>query len=314
MKSRSSTRHHYIPQFILRNFLDQRGHIWVFDRERDRVYATTPKNVFVQSNLYATYTWPRERIPADCLPTDIDAFVASFSKDASIETDVFANGIEKEAAPVVSRIIDAARSGRCPRLSFVDVARWQRFAISQARRTPESQKRIARVGSDRDVFYEAVVRVAKRENHSLPSKSDFFADPRAVEVMHRTLCTVNASFAAGRSSHVRRQTDQFIAETGMLVAAITDRRCSFVIGSHGFAIVNTDQDKRSFSGSWFTVAPDVAIAPTPRHGRIEFITLTDHSKYGGLISKINCASTRSKIVAGRDELQIRRIRAATTNK
>ena len=37
--------HHYVPQFYLRRFLDASGRLWAWDRDKDRVFQTTPKSM-----------------------------------------------------------------------------------------------------------------------------------------------------------------------------------------------------------------------------------------------------------------------------
>lgn len=44
--------HHYVPQFYLRRFADKIGRLWVWDRDRDRVFATSPSSVAAESNFY----------------------------------------------------------------------------------------------------------------------------------------------------------------------------------------------------------------------------------------------------------------------
>ncbi len=47
-------KQHYIPQFILRNFIDRRGKILVLDKIRNpkKVFPTNPINVFAEKDLY----------------------------------------------------------------------------------------------------------------------------------------------------------------------------------------------------------------------------------------------------------------------
>lgn len=48
----SPKRHHFIPQFILRNFADQEGKLHCYDKEREGFFSTSPANVFSRKHLY----------------------------------------------------------------------------------------------------------------------------------------------------------------------------------------------------------------------------------------------------------------------
>ena len=44
--------HHYVPQFYLKRFVDDDGHVWVYDKDTDRVFASAPKNVAAEHGFY----------------------------------------------------------------------------------------------------------------------------------------------------------------------------------------------------------------------------------------------------------------------
>lgn len=44
--------HHYVPQFYLRRFTNASGQLWLWDRDRDRVFRTRPNGVAAESNFY----------------------------------------------------------------------------------------------------------------------------------------------------------------------------------------------------------------------------------------------------------------------
>ncbi|MBQ8859345.1 MAG: DUF4238 domain-containing protein, partial [Clostridia bacterium] len=45
-------RHHYIPQFILRNFSSDRRHLWYFDKITEQVSRRSIQETFMVENLY----------------------------------------------------------------------------------------------------------------------------------------------------------------------------------------------------------------------------------------------------------------------
>jgi hypothetical protein len=44
--------HHYVPQFYLRRFTDATGQLWLWDRDKDRVFRTRPNGVATENNFY----------------------------------------------------------------------------------------------------------------------------------------------------------------------------------------------------------------------------------------------------------------------
>ncbi|TVT36401.1 DUF4238 domain-containing protein [Amycolatopsis rhizosphaerae] len=44
--------HHYVPQFYLRRFADPSGKLWVWDREKDRIFCTKPGSIAAETNFY----------------------------------------------------------------------------------------------------------------------------------------------------------------------------------------------------------------------------------------------------------------------
>lgn len=44
--------HHYVPQFYLCRFRDASDRLWAWDRDNDRVFATTPRSVAAEQSFY----------------------------------------------------------------------------------------------------------------------------------------------------------------------------------------------------------------------------------------------------------------------
>lgn len=44
--------HHTVPQFHLRRFTDADGRLWVWDKQDDRVFATTPNRIAAETHFY----------------------------------------------------------------------------------------------------------------------------------------------------------------------------------------------------------------------------------------------------------------------
>lgn len=44
--------HHYVPQFHLRRFTDERGRLWAWDKSNDRTFATSPGSIAAETQFY----------------------------------------------------------------------------------------------------------------------------------------------------------------------------------------------------------------------------------------------------------------------
>ncbi len=45
-------KHHYIPNFLLNNFTDSNGLLWIFQKEPPKLYRSKPKNSFLETDFY----------------------------------------------------------------------------------------------------------------------------------------------------------------------------------------------------------------------------------------------------------------------
>lgn len=83
-------RHHYIPQFILRNFcFNDRGDLFYFDKKASHTSIKKTRDIFMVRNLY------RDEINNPGEPTKIEKDMARFENEAAqIITGKFLNGDE----------------------------------------------------------------------------------------------------------------------------------------------------------------------------------------------------------------------------
>jgi hypothetical protein len=44
---------HFVPQFYLKRFADSQGLIWVYDKDRDKVFSTSPRNLAAERGFYS---------------------------------------------------------------------------------------------------------------------------------------------------------------------------------------------------------------------------------------------------------------------
>ena len=77
-------RHHFIPQFILKNFADENGYLNYFNKETNKEEYLLPTNVFVRKNLY------RDEKNNYILPIEIELDLSKF---------------EGEVAPIIKKLL-----------------------------------------------------------------------------------------------------------------------------------------------------------------------------------------------------------------
>lgn len=44
--------HHYVPQFHLRRFADEKGRLWAWDKQTDRIFRTSPTGIAAETQFY----------------------------------------------------------------------------------------------------------------------------------------------------------------------------------------------------------------------------------------------------------------------
>ena len=276
-------RNHYIPQMMLRNFCDDDDFLWIGDKIREKVYRTSPTNVFVRGKLYVKQDYSEA--------------------NESYEYERMLAKIEGNAEPAISSIIEQVRCGRNPHLDPNLNMHFKEFVIALARRTPESQERVF---SGSGMSFEEVVDSVSKElltqaGYDMPEQDWFDRDPGVLELKRTLKSNHRANFAAGDHQILQEETERFSRETGWGVALILLPKRSFVIGSHGLTII---PGGGSIGGSWLPIAHDVAVQITafPERG----FRLHLDRKNESVIKSINReTAAQSDIIAGRSEALVR---------
>ena len=281
---------HYLPQMMLKHFCDGEGLLWIARKGLDQPFRTTPRNVFAEKDLYTKHT------PV----ANPDRTGWTFRRDRSSE-DVLTQ-IEGAAADPIRQVITSARKQRFPRLGPDPQDALKRFFFAIARRTPESQERVRTPEAEaRHELYVQLSRDAKSQGVMLPSEVDFYDNPVVRQLMNQMFRNADASMAAGTMISVQRFEDRFLKTRSLAVLAITQPKRSFIIGSHGIAIVHGVPP-----GSWLPIASDVAIAYRDDHQceKIGFLGIKDDK----VIRTINHASANnSSMIAGSSRQLITRM-------
>ena len=81
-------RHHFIPQFLLRNYINERGKVWVFRKGGPHVFEAVPNDIALEKHYNSTHENGR--------------------RDSALETRL-AQVVENRYAPVMKDLIDGIR-------------------------------------------------------------------------------------------------------------------------------------------------------------------------------------------------------------
>lgn len=75
--------HHYVPQCYLRRFANERGLIWVWDRDRDRVFQSQPNSVAAETHFY----FVRELLELGHDPLTLESHLSELEGQFSLVSD-----------------------------------------------------------------------------------------------------------------------------------------------------------------------------------------------------------------------------------
>ena len=293
MGANNPQQQHFNPEMLLKNFCNESGQLWV--NRGGRVFPSKPNNIFKQKDLYTMFN-----IDYAVSANNYEEFLDSITKDYECEEGL--GTIESHAEPAIQRIVEHVRLGRHPQLSSGQRKAMQEFLIAMARRNPESQRRVGMFDGPRDVFYEVTKAKADSDGFPLGEREALYNNPQVIQLKHIVGQNSRARFSAGQHSILKTETDKFCAETGLGIAAIQIPCKSFVIGSHGIALVESEDG--SIVG-WLPISSDVAICATAYPSK-DWLLLIDEYNNSQLIDQINEASAKnSQMIAGRSETLVR---------
>jgi len=75
--------HHYVPQFYLNRFVEASGRLWVWDKLKNTIFKTNPKNVAAEKNFY----WIQELADAGLDPYTMEKQLSRLEANVSLITD-----------------------------------------------------------------------------------------------------------------------------------------------------------------------------------------------------------------------------------
>ena len=243
MSNSETKRQHYIPRMLLKRFCDAEGFIYVGDRTTGAVVRQNLDNAFVKKHQYTRYSYEDE--------------------SRSLEYESRLGEIESAAAPVLEEVVFSLNANKLPDLGDTARLALKRFVFSLARRTRESQSRIAAMNDDEEAFYRAACRLAEEQNNpQLPSKGTLLSYEGMPMVVKKLMHNVHAEFAVGDDTAIAAEEPKFCKKTGFHFGTLSRSGPELVIGSHGITLhdaADRDDKSRRFDGTVVPIAPHMLI-------------------------------------------------------
>ena len=218
MRPERRKRHHYIPVFLQKHFCDADGMLWYGIRDIQEVKRVSPRDAFVEKELYTSYEEAHER------PNDI-----AYEPDDRYERE-FAE-LESRAAPAIEKLVagtrhlvDGSSTDLLRSMSSAEITACKELLISLTNRTPDAMK-------------SAIARSRPRSSDAI-SKLDLrplrrFPDAVQDTFLQRLEWSAMAHVASSSHRHVPGGSD--LHRCGLAVAAYSNPSSRFIIGSCGVA-------------------------------------------------------------------------------
>jgi Protein of unknown function (DUF4238) len=272
-EQKSPHRHHYIPQMVLRNFVNAGGGLYFWRREFavGAVRSTATQNLFLEDNLYTIVGDDGEH-------------------NATLEQG-FAR-MESTGAHLIGQLLTTIRSGAVPRLNEEAWEFFHHFHYHSGKRSAAWHRRFV----SRDEVMAVANDLAKEPHWTDADRAWLNDQPDLDRVMN------NARIAA-QATPPPEELLAAMRQRGMAVYTAPPR-CSYVLGDHPTAMARiggADSGKMGRLLSFMPVAHDVAVGfyAKPRTVRVEQMTRQQ-------IRLMNEAMTRqSMMIAGRSHALVR---------
>lgn len=269
-------RHHSVPQMILRNFTNDEGWLWGFNKKGQKSFRNIPQNIFVKHDLYGEQDEQGKKI-------------------APIETKLAQ--LEGMAAPIIKKMIGAARHGLCPNLTPDEREYLCHFVLSLARRTPHMREMVEQKAPAmiRDIVeeYQSLRRPLSDEMRAKYDDPDW-QSPRIQKAWAQTNDPFNSALD-------NREILSILETMGLCIVRIGNPKKSFVIGSDPCMKITSPGHARLSDPEvelLIPMASDVLISMScglPR-GRESFYRLDDAER----IREVNKSMARQSLsIAGR---------------
>jgi hypothetical protein len=239
-------RHHYVPRFILANFVDAIGKLWVRRVDGGKVWSAVPEDVYVERHRYSSVDETGSRDP-------------ELEKAYSV--------LEGLAKPIVDRFLAAGRSGAPPVITVAEKAVWDEFLYHQMKRVPAAMSALEKKQGWSERLDAAIERLRER---GLVADEETLAELRSPKGLVRLQQNATVKALSADSPLVRILLGAASVEIG-----VAPTGASFVISSHPIAGIRAGLQSVGSGGSemWLPIASDVA-ARVAFNGELRTVALT----------------------------------------
>ena len=224
--NKKKRRNHFVPRMLLRNFTDEDGKLYFFDKrfEERRILKTTLDALYREYDIYVV--------------RDEDGTMDDSAEGRFAE-------FERKAAPVFDKIITEVRDVKNPTLSSSERETLDRYVLFQWARVPDT--------------YEPIL------DHTLKKLSlkDPGIGDLSPEEFSEFAKGLNVESLVGHIMEPREEMLSYLRSKSLAFVLIRRKNKSFVIGSRPVLQVfptPSDSVPRAFTAMWFPLAHDVAVA------------------------------------------------------
>lgn len=225
-------RHHYVPRFILANFVDNTGKLWVRRLEDGRVWPASPEDVYVERHRYSFVDVEGKHDPAlECAYSVLE-------------------GMTK---PVIDKLLKAARTSQSPVITAGEKSVWDEFLYHQMKRVPAAISAVIEK-QDWNTRLEAVIESLQKRGVDMDDKA--LAELRSSEGLKRLAQNATVKALSSDSPLIRVLLGAANIEIG-----VAPMGSSFVISSHPIAGVSKalESTDAETPERWLPIASDVAV-------------------------------------------------------
>lgn len=272
-KNKPPADHHFVPQFLLRNFVDDAGTLHAFDRRTPErgVFNNPPSKVFFERQLYTTI----ER---------------DLSKNVDLEL-AFAH-LEGIVAPLVARILEMANQKRAVAFHSNERQLLAIYTYYQWKRVPDNFRQFSSLASFREDGEKALREYEDRYRPLDDHEREYFGKD---ETWRRMLQNVRSDvIAKGNLSIVAT-----IEAMNLNIVKISNPKEAFIISSFPVYKLNFP-GKAALSDPtvemWFPISSEVSLVWAGRGGGTIFRSVSD----GAAVRYQNqAAAAKSNLIASR---------------
>ncbi|MGO6755916.1 DUF4238 domain-containing protein (plasmid) [Rhizobium ruizarguesonis] len=226
-------RHHYVPRFLLANFVNTNGKLWVRRAKAPSVWSASPENTFLERHRYSS----------------IDD---QGNYDTELEQTYSA--LEGAAKPIVDKFIDCGRAQTVPTISPTEKATWDQFCYQQMKRVPEVTNQLAMRLPWAERLEQAISQAVEM---GITADQAILDEVRSPEGLARIRQNATVKALAAESKVIMAMLAAANYEIGITSGD------EFVVGSRPIAMASHGlaDAEAGKTTMWFPLASDVAVRP-----------------------------------------------------